>query len=419
MTTATTEDLDVDQDYETEVLEELATFNDSELPAVTRILYTETDLNAKAFMKDEMRSAGLSVREDAVGNIFGRWEGTDPDRPAVATGSHIDAIPESGRFDGTAGVVAGLEAIRALKKKGFEPERSIDLIVFAAEEPTRFGMSCVGSRMLTGAIEAEGLKALEDSDGRPFEEVRSAAGYTDPIEDVKLPDEAYEYFVELHIEQGPILEEKGIPIGVVDSIAAPATLEITLTGDGGHAGAVLMKNRNDAFLAASEVALAVEDAVKTIGEEDTVGTTGICEVYPGAVNSIPSEVRLEVDVRDIIEDRRDQVLQRIQEEIDRIANDRGVGKDVEILNNDPPVQSDAAIKEQIRSVADRFNYETNTMISRAYHDSLFMARQFPTGMIFIPCRDGISHHPDEYTSPEQIRKGTEVLAGTLAELSLD
>jgi N-carbamoyl-L-amino-acid hydrolase len=417
MTSLDYKSLTVSETYESDVLDKLAHFNDSEPPAVTRVLYTDTDGKAKDFMKDEMEEAGLSVREDALGNIFGRWEGTDPDRPAVATGSHIDAIPESGRFDGTAGVVASLEAIRSLKKTSFEPDHSIELIVFTAEEPTRFGLSCVGSRLLAGSIDPEELRELTDSEGKSFEDVRSQAGHQDPIEEVRLPEDEYEYFVELHIEQGPILDESGIPIGIVDSIAAPSTLEVEFEGDGGHAGAVLMKNRNDAFLAASDTALAVERAVKQKGGEDTVGTTGICEVYPGAVNSIPKRTRMEIDVRDVLEDRRDKVLAAIRREIESIADRRNLQKSVTVLNSDSPVQTETIIEQSIVEASDRLGYDHERLISRAYHDSLFMANQFPVGMIFIPCRDGISHHPDEYSSPEEIAKGTEVLAGTLANLS--
>ena len=248
--------------------------------------------------------ASLS-REDAVGNTFARWTGTEPDLPAVASGSHIDAIPHSGRYDGTVGVLGALEAIRALQAANFRPRRSIELILFTSEEPTRFGLGCLGSRLLSGTLNPDRASALKDDQSATLDEVRAAANFTGPLHLVPMPPDFYHAFVELHIEQGPLLERAGIPIGVVTAIAAPATLNIEIQGEGGHAGAVLMPHRRDAFTAAAEIALAVESAAKSTGAVDTVATVGICEVFPGAVNSIPSRVRLTTDVRgDIALDRR-------------------------------------------------------------------------------------------------------------------
>jgi ureidoglycolate amidohydrolase len=398
-------------------LESLARFSDLPAPAVTRVVFGESDREARGYFTSLCAAASLDVRVDAVGNTFARWTGTAPDAPAVATGSHIDAIPNAGRFDGTVGVLGGLEAIRALRRGGFAPRRSIELVLFTSEEPTRFGIGCLGSRLMSGSLDPRADDTLRDSEGRTLKEWRTSAGFTADLSTVRLADGAYSAFVELHIEQGPVLEAAGLDVGVVTAIAAPSSLRILIEGEGGHAGAVLMPDRHDAFLAGAEVALAVEAAARATGSIDTVGTVGVCDVFPGAVNSVPSRAWLEADVRDIDLGRRDGVLAAIREACAAVAARRGVAIRVEPINADPPAQSSADIVAAVMSACAAESLRHQPMISRAYHDSLFMSRLAPTGMIFIPCRGGVSHRPDEYASPEAIAKGTAVLARTLAALA--
>ena len=284
-------------------LDTLAGFSDTAAPAVTRIVFSDQDMAARAWFKELYREAGLIVREDAVGNTFARWQGAEPELAAIGTGSHTDAIPHSGRYDGTVGVLGGLEAIRALQNAGMTPRRSIELLMFTSEEPTRFGIGCLGSRLLVGTLDASAGEMLRDSSGESLDQVRIRAGFQGPLAGVALEPGYYAGFVELHIEQGPLLERGSVPLGVVRAIAAPASLRVTVNGQGGHAGAVLMPDRRDAFLAAAEIALAVEGFARGTGAIDSVGTTGVCEVFPGAVNSIPSRVRLGLDIRDIDEQR--------------------------------------------------------------------------------------------------------------------
>jgi N-carbamoyl-L-amino-acid hydrolase len=410
--------LEIDGDRLTRELDALAEFSDAPAPAVTRVVFSETDLRARAYLKRLCEDASLLVREDAVGNTFARWIGTEPELAAVATGSHIDAIPNAGRFDGTVGVLGGLEAIRALARAGFRPRRSIDLAIFTSEEPTRFGIGCLGSRFLAGLFDESAGERLKDIDGRTLNDARAAAGYGGALSSVPLPKGAYSAFVELHIEQGPLLERDRTAIGVVTAIAAPASLRVVVEGEGGHAGAVLMPDRRDAFLAAAEIALAVESAARGTGSPDTVGTVGVCDVFPGAVNSVPSRVRIEIDVRDIDLGRRDEVLAVIRGACDAIATRRRVRVRIQPLNADPPATCAPEVVDAIASACRARDLRHERMISRAYHDSLFMSRLVATGMIFIPCRGGVSHRPDEYASPEAIADGTAVLADTLARLSM-
>jgi ureidoglycolate amidohydrolase len=400
-----------------EELDTLAALSDAPAPAVTRVVFTETDRRARRYFKERCESAGLTVREDPVGNIFARWDGSSADAPAVASGSHTDAIPNAGRFDGTVGVFGALEAVRALQSAGFRPRRSIDVVMFTSEEPTRFGIGCLGSRLMSGLLDPDVDDRLRDGEGRTLSEARTAAGFNGPLSAVRLHEGDYYAFVELHIEQGPILERAGDDIGVVTAIAAPASLRVFVEGQGGHAGAVLMPERHDAFLAAAEIALAVESAATSSGSTDTVATVGVCEVFPGAINSVPSRVRIEIDARDIDLERRDGVLARISAACSEIALRRGVAVRQEPINADPPASCSPDIVKAIASAAAARGFRQRSMISRAYHDSLFMARIAPTAMIFVPCRGGVSHRPDEYSSPEAIGKGVAVLADTLAALA--
>jgi ureidoglycolate amidohydrolase len=410
-------EVSIDIDLLTRQLVTLASFSDVPAPAVTRIVFSENDRRARNYLKALFAEAGLEVREDAIGNTFALWKGTEPSLAPVATGSHVDAIPNSGMYDGTIGVLGGLASILSLQSSGYRPKRSIELLMFTAEEPTRFGIGCLGSRMLSGTLTPESAKSLRDGGGNSLEEVRGNAGFKGDLECVRCLPGSYAAFVELHIEQGPLLEKEGLSIGVVTDIAAPASLKMTITGEGGHAGTVLMLERKDAFLAAAEIALAVERSAKATGSQDSVATVGVCEVFPGAVNSIPSRVKIELDIRDTDGERRDQMLKAILTSSGEIAIRRGVSIDTELLNADDPARADASIVNAITDSCRSLTLRHRMMVSRAYHDTLFMAQIAPVGMIFVPCRNGVSHRPDEYCSPREIEAGVNVLAQTLIRLT--
>jgi ureidoglycolate amidohydrolase len=409
--------LTIEQFRLSQELDQLGSISEAPPPVVTRVVFTDADVRGREFVKSLCREAGLSIRDDPAGNTSARWQGSDPGLAPVGTGSHIDAIPNAGRFDGTVGVLGGLEAIRALRRAGFRPKRSVELVIFTSEEPTRFGIGCLGSRLLSGLLDPSAGESLKDRDGISLNQARASAGFTGSLATVALPRGYYSAFAELHIEQGPLLEQRQVPLGVVTAIAAPASLKIQIEGEGGHAGAVLMPGRHDAFLAAAEIALAVESAALSTGSIDTVGTVGVCDVFPGAVNSIPSRVRIEVDVRDIDQPRRDAVLRQIAEACDKTAAKRHVKIHLEMVNADPPAQCDPIVVNALVQACETHKLRFERMISRAYHDSLFMSRIAPTAMLFVPSRGGVSHRPDEYSSPEAIAQGVLVLAEALSRLS--
>jgi len=398
-------------------LHALAAISAADPPVVTRVVFSDADLRARAYVKGLCREAGLDIHEDAIGNTFARWHGSEPDLAPIGTGSHIDAIPNAGLYDGCVGVLGGLEAVRVLQQLGFKPRRSIELVTFTAEEPTRFGIGCLGSRMMAGALSVAQALALRDKEERTLDELRSQAGFTGSLDSVRLATGRFHRFIEMHIEQGPTLEREGIDLGLVTHIAAPASMRILIEGEGGHAGGRLMPGRKDALAAAAELILALESAAWSTGAIDTVGTVGVCEVFPGAVNSIPSRVRLETDIRDIDAARRDIVIEKLKSACADVTKRRAVSITTEMINADPPAACDPATLDAMEEAAKTAGKRYKRMVSRAYHDSLFIARIAPVAMLFIPCRGGVSHRPDEYASPEWIGSGVHVLARTLATLA--
>lgn len=398
-------------------IEALSLFSDAPPPAVTRILYTPVDLASRRYLQQLVEEAGFTWRVDAIGNTFIRWPGRDPSLPAVATGSHCDAVPFAGKYDGVVGVLGGLEAMRSLKEAGVQPQRSLELILFTAEEPTRFGLGCVGSRALAGVIAPHELSALRDSAGEMFDEVRQAAGFTGDLASVALAADHYAAFVELHIEQGPLLEAEGIPIGVVTGVAASSTITVNFYGDGGHAGTVLMTSRRDPLPAAAELALQVEQTARFQPGGNAVATVGIFEVHPGASNSIPSRVQMSIDVRDVELWVRDQMVAEFRQSAAQIAEHRGITHDFHIINADPALRCDSRIVGAAVAAAQQWGLPYKKLVSRAYHDTVFMGRICPVGMIFVPSRGGYSHRPEEYTAPAEIGNGVQVLALTLATLA--
>jgi ureidoglycolate amidohydrolase len=413
---------------EARLLDELQTLagftsaaSSSEGTAVTRVVFTEDDLQARAWLKELGKAEGLAIREDAAGNTFFRWEGSEPDLPAVATGSHMDAIPHAGMYDGTVGVLGGLEAIRALKRSGVHPRRSIELVQLTSEEPTRFGIGCLGSRLISGALDPDCADALHGaqrgSEGETLAEVRAAAGFSGSLTGVRLPSGYYHAWVELHIEQGPLLEREGISLGIVTAIAAPASYRFTIEGVGGHAGALLMPDRRDALCTAAEIILSIEKHALATGAIDTVATVGTCDVYPGAVNSVPSRVILQLDIRDIDPARRESAMQAVRCDVESVAQRRDVRITEALVNADQPAICSPYIIETIDDICRGYGISAKQMVSRAYHDSSFIASIAPVAMIFIPCRGGVSHRPDEYASPADIARGARVLAATLGKLA--
>jgi hydantoinase/carbamoylase family amidase len=401
-----------------DAIEELAGFNDDPAAGgITREVYTPTYAAALERVAGWMREAGLAVRLDAVGNLFGRWEGADAGAPCIVTGSHVDTTLNAGRYDGVLGVVGAIEAVHILRDGGFAPRRPIELVAWAGEEP-RFGTGCVGSRAAAGQLSRADLDRLCDRDGVSMAAALRAAGFDpDRLGEAEIDPAGVQALVELHIEQGAVLEDGGESIGVVEAIAAPHDFRLVFGGAATHAGATPMRLRRDALAGAAEAITALERIARESPSGTTVGTVGVLRVRPGAINVVPGEVELDVDVRDSDLAARTQVVEAAVAAAREIAARRGLDLEVAPIVEDVPVECDPRVVEAAGEAARELGLSARRMISGAYHDAMIMGARVPIGMIFVPSEGGISHHPDEHTDPDDLERGVRVLAGTLARLA--
>jgi ureidoglycolate amidohydrolase len=365
-----------------------------------------------------MRAAGLEVRLDAVGNLFGRWEGSESDAPLVLTGSHVDTTLNAGRYDGVLGVLGAIEAVNLLRGAGSSPRRSIELVAWAGEEP-RFVTGCVGSRAAAADLERADLDRLCDREGTSMAQALRGAGFDpDRLDDARIDPASVHALVELHIEQGAVLETHGESIGVVTAIAAPHDFRLCLRGAATHAGATPMGLRRDALAGAAEAMVALERAARESSSGTTVGTVGVLRLRPGAINVVPGEVELDVDVRDSDLAAREHVVQSIVEATREIADRRGLQLEVTPIVEDAPVDCDPRVVQATEEACRELELPYRRMTSGAYHDAMIIGRRIPIGMIFVPSVGGVSHHPDELTAPDDLERGVHVLAGTLARLAV-
>ena len=389
----------------------LAKFTASE-QGVTRLAYSPLDREAQNWLLEQVKDLGLSIREDAVGNVFLRREGEDSTLPAVAAGSHLDTVIHGGAYDGMCGVVGALEALYMLRDAKLM--RSIEVLIFRAEESSRFGFATMGSKLLTGAATVAKLSTGGKKGDISFEEALRQWG-CDPARaaDAIIAPGSYASFSELHIEQGKVLEEKGIKIGIVRNIAAPTRFKIHIQGMADHSGATPMGMRRDALGAAAKLILAVNEAAEDEKAHGTVGTVGVVEVEPGSINVVLGAVTLWVDVRGVEPASIKRTLEDIQAEAENVAVTDRVGVRIEMLTADSPVPLSETLAEQTEAVCKELGYSFLHMNSGAGHDAMHMAKIAPTTMIFIPCKGGISHNPAEYASMDDICRGITVLAHIL------
>ena len=397
---------------------ELATFNDDPAAGgITREVYTPTYARALDRVIAWMRDAGLETRLDAVGNLYGSWPGTEPGAPRVLTGSHVDTTLNAGAYDGVLGVLGAIEAIHRLRAAGFAPRRTLEVIAWAGEEP-RFGTGCIGSRCAAGDLSRAELDRLVDRDGVTMAVALRDAGFDpDKAGDAVVDPGTVHALVELHIEQAIVLETHGEPIGVVEAIAAPHDFRLVFEGAATHAGATPMVLRRDALVGAAEAVVAIERIARASSSGTTVGTVGVVHALPGAINVVPGVATLDVDVRDSDEPAREAVVAGIVEAARAIGAERGLAVRVEEIVIDTPVKCDDNVIDASVAACEALGLRYRRMISGAYHDAMIMGRRVPVGMIFVPSRGGVSHHPDEYTSPEELDRGVAVLAGTLERLA--
>lgn len=395
-----------------EILEHLKSFGGSVDKGITRLAYSAEDLAAQKYIMEKMQELGMEVRRDYVGNIFARLPGKNPTLPTIASGSHLDTVKQGGAYDGALGVVAALEAAYAIKEQGLE--HSYEVIIFMAEESTRFGFATIGSKLLAGVGTPETFSSATKKDELSYIEVLKQAGFEpEKYEQVKLDASKYAAFVELHIEQGRVLADSGEAIGVVENIAAPTRMKITIEGVADHSGATPMNFRKDALVSGAKLILAIEEVGKAHSEQGIVTTVGVVDIEPSSINVIPGKVVLWLDLRGVDYEVILEAIEEIHEAVRCVGEADEVKITIDVLTSDKPVRLSKNLADITAGVCQQKNIKYRRMNSGAGHDAMHMAAIMPTTMIFVPSIEGISHNPAEMTSEADIIAGVEVLVETI------
>ena len=361
-----------------------------------------------------MESAGLETRRDASGTLVGSRAGAH-ERPALVTGSHIDTVDGGGRFDGALGVLAAVELARVLAEAGHVLGHPLEIVDFTAEEPNPYGSSCVGSRAWAGTLDARLLELTDDAGETLATAIARAGADAERIADARRESGSIAAYVELHIEQGALLEQAALDVGVVSGIVGIRRLKVTATGQAAHAGTTPIDSRRDALATAAEIVLAVEAEARAT-ERELIGTVGRLVAEPNAPNIVPSYVELSFELRSLDDSQLDDGLTRIQEAGQAAAGERGVAVTFEPLSQLAPAPSDPRIISALEDGARAAGAQARTMPSWGGHDASQIATIAPVGMLFAPSRDGLSHHAEEWTSPEQCERACRSLLAGLVTL---
>ncbi|MCZ7464128.1 Zn-dependent hydrolase [Rhizobium rhizogenes] len=391
-------------------LDALAQITDPERPWTRRAFSPRFD-EGRNYLRRRLLGEGLNVWIDAGGNLIGRREGTEPQAGTIMLGSHSDTVPDGGRFDGVAGVVVALEVARILSRRGVALRHNLGVVDFLAEEVSIFGVSCIGSRAMAGVLPQDWLRRI--SDGRDLATaIRDVGGKPESL-GAPLADDL-KAFLELHIEQGPVLEREKIALGVVTTIVGINRVEIEVKGRPDHAGTTPMGLRADALVAAARIVSAIERYATELsgGPGHFTATVGEFEISPNAANVVPGRVRMLVDIR----------AERAEDKEAFVSWLTGLDADGEntiearLISGNPGVQMDEGLQEMLAKAADRLDTPYRKMVSGAGHDAAFMTRLCPSAMLFVPCRDGRSHCPEEWADAADLALAAEVLANTIMEL---
>lgn len=401
-----------------ELLNNMNQYN-SGTKGITRVAFTnEEQACSHAFMR-LCKNEGLEIRMDYCGNIIARREGKQKDLPPVVIGSHLDTVYQGGKYDGVVGVTAGLEVIKRLNEQKLETEHPIEIISFACEESSRFGVSTVGSKAMAGTLQKEKYRHLKDKDGITFEKALSLCALRfDQLDLASRATERFQAFFELHIEQGPILMNTNKKIGIVTGIAAPVRFIIEVKGAASHSGTTPMNMRKDALLGASELALALEEAAKEEQHNGTVATIGVLSIPMGAMNVVPGTVEMKVDIRSTSTASRNKVLTALLKKMEDVQERRGLTIISQEISKEEPVQLSKELTLQIEKICLEKKLPYQWMQSGAGHDAMNMTSFGPVGLIFIPSLNGISHHPDEHTDLDDILIGIDVLEAAVLQQAI-
>lgn len=381
-----------------------------------RPAFSDADMGARRWFAGQMEAAGLEVRWDGAGNLFGRWGAGEG--PVIMAGSHLDTVREGGAYDGTLGVCLALESVRALKEAGVQPKAPVEIVVTSDEEG-RFG-GMLGSQAIAGTITDDWIARASDADGVTLREAMTAQQLDpDAIEDAARAPGSIAAFLELHIEQGPTLKTEGKSVGIAESVSGLCNWQVTLTGVANHSGTTPMDLRADAFAGLAEIAATIPSIIRIVGRADTRVTVGKVDVFPNHPHTVPGKVVFNLMVRDPEEAVIRSVTAALRALIRRIADTRKLGHTIEEMSWLSPVTLDAGLADRVENAAKRLDIETMRMVSGAGHDAQTMQAICPSTLIFVPSENGISHAPEEHTEWEDIEKGAVVYLATLRSLCMD
>jgi N-carbamoyl-L-amino-acid hydrolase len=389
--------------------------------AVTRLVFSVKELRSRQVLIHLMRQAGLKIHIDAIGNIFGRLERGAPNAPAVLAGSHLDTVIHGGKYDGPVGVIGALEAVRTISENNVPISCPLEVVCFVGEESSRFGFSTLGSSLIAGEVQPADLTNAVDQQGTKLADVLAGLGINRRnLSAIKRQPRSLKAYLELHIEQGPILEAKNKRIGLVTAIAAPSRFRVVFQGRADHSGTTPMEMRKDALVASAELIQFVEQTCRKFSSMTrgrVVGTVGALKIEPGVINAVPGRAELAVDIRGITARSKDRVAKLVKQKAQAIARARGLGLEILTIREEHPVPLDKRLLRITRELCEENGIDYEVMPSGAGHDAMQMAKITRAGMIFVPSTSGISHNPDEWTDPEDICLGAQLLMETMIRVA--
>jgi hydantoinase/carbamoylase family amidase len=389
--------------------------------AVTRLVFSVKELRSRQLLIHLMRQAELKIHIDAIGNIFGRLDGANPKAPAVLAGSHLDTVIHGGKYDGPVGVLGALEAVRTIRESSIFVRSPLEVVCFVGEESSRFGFSTLGSSLAAGEVHPGDLANAVDQQGTKLADVLASLGISRRnLGAIRRNPKDLKAYLELHIEQGPILDAKGKRIGLVTAIAAPSRFRVIFTGQADHSGTTPMEMRKDALVASAELIEFVEKTCRkfsSMKEGRVVGTVGAIKIEPGVINAVPGKSELSVDIRGITARSKDRVAKMVKQKALAIARARGLGAEILAIREEHPVPLDKRVLRVTKEICDQKRLDYEIMPSGAGHDAMQMAKITPAGMIFVPSTRGISHNPMEWTDPDDICLGAQLLMETMIRVA--
>jgi N-carbamoyl-L-amino-acid hydrolase len=389
--------------------------------AVTRLVFSIKELRSRQLLIHLMRQAGLRIHIDLIGNIFGRLDGRNPKAAAVLAGSHLDTVIQGGKYDGPVGVISALEAVRTISENKISLGSPVEVVCFVGEESSRFGYSTLGSSLVAGEVRLKDLVHAEDPQGMKLADILASLGISHRnLLSLKRNPKTLKAYLELHIEQGPVLEAKGKRIGLVTAIAAPTRFKVIYKGQADHSGTTPMEMRKDALVASAQLIEYVETVCKRFSAMEkgrVVGTVGALKIEPGVINAVPGKAELSIDIRSITAKSKDRVARRVEKEARSIARKRSIGIEILPIRTEDPVPLDKRLLCVTREICRSHGIDYEEMPSGAGHDAMQIAKIAPAGMIFVPSSRGISHNPLEWTEPDDICLGAQLLLETIIRVA--